>query len=135
MSLLSICAGYNQPLGNLLPIALIKVNGIAFAEPKTQYFYTPGKRLIRADGSVYNSGFAEAVWNFGILTFDQLAYLQTNYCSGGWSGNITVLTTTIGTTLSRLNAQLILPQPSELKAHMSWYIDVPIHLTRLTAAS
>lgn len=135
MSLLSICAGYNQPLGNLLPIALIKVNGRNFAEPKVQYFYSPGKQLIRADGSVYNSGFAMVNWLFGLMYFDQYPYLQSAYAGGGWSGPVTILTTLNDVTFSRMNAQMIIPQQTALKSHMGWYVDVPVQFTRLVAAS
>jgi hypothetical protein len=135
MSSPSICAGYNQPLGNLLPIALIKVNGRAFAEPKVQYYYSPGKRLIRADGSVYDTGYPTVVWHFGIMYFDQYPYLQSAYATGGWGGQVTILTTLNDVTYSRMNAAMIIPQQTELKSHMGWYVDVPVQFTRLVASS
>jgi len=133
---LKIASGWNVGSGSLVDITAVTDGTNHFADPKSQYFYTPGQRLIRADGSVYNAGFAEVTWQFGIMFFNQLYYLQQTYCSGGWSGQVTILTNTLNpVSFSRLNAQMILPQPSELKAQMGWYVDVPVKFTMLLAAS
>lgn len=133
---LKIGAGWNVALGSLTDIATISVSGIKFADPKTQYFYGHGQRTIRADGSVYDSGYPYITWRFGIMTFAQYPYAQSTWCSGGWSGQVTIYCPLNDpSSFQRMNAVLIVPQQTELRAHLGWYIDVPFMFTRLVAAS
>lgn len=131
-----IAPNWNVSLGSLVDITAISVNGKPFADPKVIPFYSPGQRLIRADGSVYNAGFAEVTWQFGFMFFDQYYYLSSTYCGGGWSGEVTILTSlaNIGS-FARMNAQLIMPQQTELKAGLGWFTDVPIKFTMLVPSS
>lgn len=131
-----IAAGYNVPLISLTDITAVTDGVNHFVDPKAIYSYTPGQRLIRADGSVFNAGFAEVSWIMGILFFTQLPYAMTTWCNGTWSGPVTILTSlaNIGS-FQRMNAQLILPQPTELKSQMGWFVDAPFKFTMLTVAS
>lgn len=115
----AIAAGFNVALVSLTPIASITPTGDEqFAPPKSTGLYDPGMFVVDGDGNINIQSFAVAPWMFTRLTWLQLYYASATWCSGGWSGPVTVLTP-IGSqngTYTRLNAILILPKPSELRS-------------------
>ncbi len=95
-----IAAGYNVGSGSLVNIETIKPTGDTYFYPPQSYgFYNPGGDIIRGDGSLYVQGYPSTQWVWagnpsGRLTPGQEYYLQTTYCNGGRSGQVTILTTT-----------------------------------------
>lgn len=106
-----------------------------FADPKVLPMYDDGAIKLNGVGQVYVQGYATQPWFFNFMTYLQLKYLRDTYCSGGLSGNVTVLVNVGGSaTLTRMNAVLILPKPSELKG-FPWYHDITIKFSRLRTAA
>lgn len=124
-------------LGSLVDITTIKPSGdsMYFADPKVLPLYDDGIIKTNGVGGVYVQGYAVQPWFFGFMTYKQYDYLRDTYCSGGLSGDVTVLVNIAGdATLTRMNAKLVLDPPAKLKS-FPWYKDVTIKFTRLRTAS
>jgi hypothetical protein len=106
-----------------------------FADPKVLPLYDDGIIKMDGTGQVFVQGYAVQPWFWTRLTFKQLDYLRDTFCSGGLSGNVTVLVNVGGdASLTRMNAVLVLPKPSELKG-FPWYQGVTVKFTRLRTTS
>jgi len=134
--LYALASGYNVPLGSLVKITSIIPGGDeAFAGPAGIAHYDPGLVKINGDGTIRLIGFAKVIWLEGFLTYAQLPYLSTTYCSGGLTGPVTIYTTLGTPTFVRMNALMTLPKPTDLQSRMSWYTKAGIAFTRLKPAS
>ncbi len=131
-----IASGSNVAIGSMSDITTLKPTGDEFfADPKVLPLYNDGILKIAGDGSTYIQGYAVQPWFWTRLTFKQYDYLRDTFCAGGLSGNVTVLVNVAGdATLTRMNAVLIMPKPSDLKG-FPWYQGVTVNFTRLRAAS
>jgi hypothetical protein len=129
-----IVAGANNA-GNLVNIETITATGDSapFYPPEAYSSYDPGQANIRGDGTVYLAGFGRARWHFKKLTRAQWSYLQSTYCSGGYSGAVTIATRTGSTSYANFSAILILPKPSDMQRNFVVWTDVDILFTRLVA--
>ncbi len=127
-----LAAGFNVALVNLVDITTIVPSGDeAFADPKVLPLYTDGIVKIRGDGLVTTQGYAAQPWYWTRLTYKQYYYLRTTYCSNGLSGPVTVLVNVGGnTTLTRMNAIMVLNTPKDLKSEFRFQ-DVMATFTRL----
>ena len=132
-----LAPGYNVALDALTNIELIKPTGdIYFYPPRVYPTYNPGLYRIRGDGSVYLAGYGAQLWHFGVLTYAQYEYLRTTYCSGGFSGPLTIYTRLATVFYQRCNAMLILPKPADSDDGRSpLYLKNPVQMTRLVLAS
>ncbi len=83
-----------------------------FYAPKAIGNYDPGQPNVRGDGLLSFNGFASVAWEFLVMTRLQLAYARTTWANGGWSGPVTIYTTTGGITYARYNANLLIALPS-----------------------
>ncbi len=103
-----IAAGYNVSIGSLVNIETIKpTNDQYFHAPQSIGFYDPGQPNVRGDHLYAFNGFASAPWFWAAMTRAQLAYIRTTYCNGGWSGPVTIYTTTGDITYARYNADML----------------------------
>lgn len=127
-----IAAGFNVALGSMTDITTIVPSGDeAFADPKVLPMYEDGIVKIRGDGLVTIQGFAAQIWFWTRLTYKQYDYLRQTYCSGGLSGQVTVLVNVGGSaSLTRMNAVLILNMPKDIKSEFR-YQDAMATFTRL----
>lgn len=106
----------------------------AFVTPTAYPHYDPGTFKMREDGTLYIAGYAAARWVFPVLTKLQVAYLMTTYCSGGWSGAVTVrLRLGTPSAYANYNAVLVLNKfdPSGFK--QGYFVDYVLTFTRLEA--
>jgi len=132
-----------QPLYALAPgynnqDELVVIEGLTpFGETPIQAFqgwatYDPGQFIIRGDGSLYISGYPTAEWKFAWLSRDQLYYFMTEYGNAGYSGPVTVLTTSdIPDTLITFNAMMVIDKLPNQNAYFDQYLDATIRFTRM----
>lgn len=98
--------------------------------------YSPGDPVVRGDGTIVFDGYPSCSWVFGIITRLQVQYLQDTYCGGGYSGKVTIRTST-----DNVNATTALPAYENYSAVMrlspvgerKYYKQYVISFTRLVA--
>lgn len=129
-----IGVGWDVVLGSLTLLTSITVGSSKIFGPEVIRHYNPGIYKIQGDGIVKTLGYKSVKWVFGILPYDQWAYLSTTYCGGGVSGKVTVYTNLGTATYTRLNAIMILPVPDTMQGK-NWYQNAPVELTRLAPAA
>jgi hypothetical protein len=133
----SIGVGWDVPLVSLIRISSIKpTDDEYFADPKSTGLYNLGMAKIDGDGNVKLIGFRMAPWGFTRLTWLQWYYASSTWCGNGLSGPVTILTplNSHNGTYTRVNAILILPNPSEMHSEYR-YNDVQFKFTRLRTPS
>lgn len=130
-----IAAGHDVALGSLVNIETIKpsTDHYSFYGPKAIGSYDPGQPNVRGDGLYSFSGFPSVAWIFDVMTRTQLAYARTTWCNGGWSGYVTIYTTTGGTTYARYNANLLISLPNQFDGAFFANKGVKFVMTRLIA--
>lgn len=134
----ALASGYNQPIGSLVNIETIKPSGdVYFYPPEGLGNFDPGQEKVRTNGLAFYSGFNETKWTWrGKITLAQARYLMDTYCNGGYSGTVTVLTTTDNKeTYTRLNAVMKLPKLPEATRNFKVYTQYQVTLRRLTTAT
>lgn len=130
---------YQLAVGNNNAAGLVNIQTItpagdrAFWPPDAFSSYDPGTFRIRGDGTVTLAGFASTTWVFGVLTRAQLTYLSDTYCSGGWSGLVTVRTRIGRTTYANYNAVLTLTKPRDSQRRFTKFLDYRVEFTRMVA--
>lgn len=110
------------------------------AEPILQFrgwaTYDPGIFTVRGDGTLLIEGFPTAQWIFNLLNKYQLKYLMDTYCGGGYSGLVSVQTTSdIPDTLVTFNAVMTIKKLPEQNPYYSFYLPATITFTRMVATS
>lgn len=129
-----IAAGYNVALGSLVNIESIRpTNDQYFYAPKAIPYGSPGAKKIKLNGVSYRSGYPYVDWQFGVLTRAQYEYLKTTYCSGGYTGQVTVYTTVSGNTYARYNAVIDVPETAAIPDGFYAYKNVAVRLSHLVA--
>lgn len=129
-----IAAGHNVALVSLTNVESIAPSGdTAFYAPRSWGTYTAGAMRVRSDGTLYAAGYASVMWRFGLLTRAQFRYLQTTYCAGAYSGDVTIYTRLDDATqYVRCNAVMVLPQLAELNNDaFVKFRDVEVKMTRI----
>lgn len=129
-----IGVGWDQPLISLTLLTSITVGSSKIFGPEVIPHYSPGIYKIQGNGLVKTLGYQTVKWMFGILPYDQYAYLSTTYCGGGFSGKVTVYTNLGTPTYVRVNAIMILPNQQDLQAQ-NWYKRAAVDLTRIQPAA
>lgn len=134
----SIGAGHGLPVGSLTNIETITPSGdVQFYPPASYGSYNPGQYIIRGDGSVYLSGYPSTEWVWsgspgGKITRAQIRYLQETYCNNGYSGPVTILTTTDDPGVyQRTNATMILPKLPEGGKNFTVFQNYAVQMQRL----
>lgn len=134
-----------QPLYALAPgwnniEDLVVIEGLTpFGGTEIQQFqgwatYDPGQFIIRGDSSLYIAGYPTALWKFGWLSRDQLYYFMTTYGNAGYSGQVTVATTSdIPDVLTIYNAIMIIDKLPNQNNYFGQYLDATIRFTRMVA--
>jgi hypothetical protein len=132
-----IASGLNVGSGSLVNVELIKpTGGTYFYAPDSYGTYSLGQRKMRLNGTLFNSGYKVLVWKFDYITWVQVRYLMTTYCSSAYDGDVTINTTTDATTTySRLNAHMILPELPASEKNFTIFPHFRIVFTRLATAS
>ena len=129
-----IAAGYNVALNSLVNIETIKpTNDQYFYAPKAIPYGSPGAKKVKLNGVSYRSGYPYVDWQFGVLTRAQYEYLKTTYCSGGYTGLVTVYTTVSGSTYARYNAVIDVPETAAITDGFYAYKNVAVRLSHLVA--
>lgn len=102
--------------------------------------YLPGESIVRGDGTVVFDGYPSCQWIFAGMTRLQLQYLQDTYCSGGYSGKVTIRTATDNVNTStgapafeNYNAVMVLTPLKEASYAQRAYRQYAINFTRLVA--
>lgn len=133
----------SQPLYALAPghnniDELVVIEGLQpFGETAIQGFrgwalYDPGQFIVRGDDTLYISGYPTTQWIFGWLSRDQLYYFQTTYGNAGYSGQVTVATTSdIPDTLTIYNATIKIDKLPNQNPYFTQYLDATIRFTRM----
>jgi len=132
-----IASGHNNAAG-LVDITSITPSGSsAFTAPQAYGSYRPGVQRVRADGAVYETGFAEAVWAFGVLFGAQYDYLYTTFAADATNGNaVTIATRNRNGDFANFNARIILPPRAELDYRAdprNPFLTVDVRFARLEA--
>lgn len=130
-----IGAGHNLPLGSLTNIEdIVPGSDVAFYPPESLGFYDPGQFRVRGDGSVMTAGFPKTEWRWRSITRAQVRHLQDTYCGGGYSGTVTIYTTTDAEdTYTRHNATMILPKLGESSKNFTRYTNYVVRMSRMVA--
>ena len=129
-----IAAGYNVALNSLVNIETIKpTNEQYFYAPKAIPYGSPGAKKVKLNGVSYRSGYPYVDWQFGVLTRAQYEYLKTTYCSGGYSGQVTIYTTVSGNTYARYNAVIDIPETAAIPDGFYAYKNVAVRMSHLVA--
>lgn len=134
-----IAVGHDNAAG-LVDITSITPSGsTAFFEPQAYGAYRPGIRRVRADGTPYETGFAEAIWTFAVLWGAQYTYLYATYATDATHGNkVTIATRGRDGAFANFNARLLLPQRADLTYRPDSrhpFRDVEVRFIRLAALS
>lgn len=129
-----IGVGYNVALVDLVNIELIIPTGdIAFYPPNGYWHHSPGVRKGRGNGLGFYAGYDSVRWQIDVVTQKQNQYLRDTYCSGGFSGQVTIYTR-IGTiAYARFNAVMDLPETQNERQLGNWFEGYQIVFTRLIA--
>lgn len=103
--------------------------------PRGRPKFDEGVLRIRADGTVYFTGFQSFAWPLDFLSYDQWVYAQTNYCTGGTglSGLVTAATRLPSGSYSNYNAVMILPKMSESDVNFGGILKTEIRFIRAEA--
>lgn len=127
--------GHSVALGSLTNIETITpTGGTRFYPPDCYGSYNPGVAKVRTDGQLYFAGFPSVQWRFRRLTWVQHRYLMTTYCSSGYSGKVTIYTTTDNpNTYARYNAIMVLPKLSDSQKNFTIFADYVITFIKMVA--
>lgn len=130
-----IAAGSNVALNSLTKITTIKPTGDTyyFYSPIAIGYFDPGKPNVRGDGLLSFNGYSSVTWVFRVMTRLQLDYARTTWCNGGWSGPVTIYSTTGGIAYARYNAVLILSLPAQFDGSFYANKNVKMVMTQLVA--
>lgn len=111
-----IASGHDNVAG-LVDVTSITPAGSEAFFPHVAYGnYSPGALRVRADGAVYETGFASTTWVFTVLLGAQYTYLYDTFQADATNGNrVTIATRNRGGVFANYNARLILPQRPELE--------------------
>lgn len=124
-----IAVGSNNVAG-LTAITAITDGTRTFEMPTALGSWSAGDTRINSDGTTSERGFQSVVWSM-VMTTSQYAYWRTTYAGGGFSGAVTIRTTTekLGT-YANYGAIMIVPQPADIQRDSDFYT-VSITFTRL----
>ncbi len=129
-----IAANYNVALNSLVNIERIKpTDDQYFFAPAAIPFGSPGLKRVKLDGSGFRAGYPSVEWRFDVLTRAQYEYLKSTYCSGGYTGKVTVYTTVSGSTYARYNAVIDVPETITISSGFYAYRAVSVRLSHLVA--
>jgi hypothetical protein len=131
----ALAAGLNVALNALTNIERIKPTNdpYYFVAPQAIPHGSPGARMARLNGLSYRRGYPYVDWLFAVMTRLQYEYLKTTYCSGGYSGLVTVYTTVSSMNYARYNAVLDIPETEAIPDGFYAYQKIPIRLSHLVA--
>lgn len=134
LSQYAIASGYNVPLDALTNWETLTAGGRRFYAPQAFGSFDPGIYRIRGDGTLYIAGFGSLTWTMRYFLYAQHRYLMTAYCTGGYSGKVTIYTkTSNAAAYERYNAVMILPKLSESQPNFAILENYQIKFTRLEA--
>lgn len=129
-----IAAGANVALTSLTNIETIKPSGDRyFYAPQAIPFGSPGQRKRKLNGVAFFAGYPAVDWRFAVLTRKQYEYLKSTYCSGSYSGLVTIYTTLSGNTFARYNAVIDVPETAVIPEGYFAYKNVSVRFTHLVA--
>jgi hypothetical protein len=124
-----IAVGFDNTAG-LTPVTSITDGSTNFYEPSALGSFSNGRGGIASDGGLFFDGFKTLVWNM-TMTTKQYVYWRTTYAGGGYSGNVTIRTTTEQSdTYANYNAVMLVPQVNETERQGDYYT-IAIRMTRL----
>jgi hypothetical protein len=117
-------ANYQIAAGNNNAAGLVTLEGTqadaedyprTFGTVRSYGFYDPGLQRVKPSGEKQFSGYPTTSWQLAVVTKAQEKYLRDTYCSGGYSGLVTVRTTTDNNddSFANYNAVIWLPKLSE----------------------
>lgn len=111
----AIAAGWDQPLGSLTNVELLKPSdGPYFHAPDVYPGYDDGNPNIRGDRMVSYNGSPSLPWRFMSFWKSQRYYLYHTVNGDSNTGKVTIYTlTNKNTTYTRLNAIMNLPKLSQ----------------------
>jgi hypothetical protein len=95
--------------------------------------YSTGELNTNANGRASYIGYPSIFWAFTVLLYAQFEHLNTTYCNGDYSGDVTIRTRLDSTSYSNFNAVMTLPQSKDVNKRLGAYIGVEIPFTRLEA--
>lgn len=128
----AIAPGWNNAAGLTVIEGLEPFGGRAIQPFRGWATYDPGSFIIRGDGSLYTSGYPTAQWDFAWLSNDQLYYFMTTYGNAGYSGQVTVATTSdVPDTLITYNAIMIIDKLPNQNPYLNQYLGANIRFTRM----
>ena len=127
-----IAVGNDNAAGLTLVSSLVDGTGEAFYMPNGLGFYSEGNVTTNADGSVSITGFASTTWRMS-MTSTQYDFWRTTYCAGGYSGLVTIRTTTTQyNSYANFNAVMVVPQVADVQ-RSGYVYTVDVRMTRMVA--
>jgi hypothetical protein len=133
----AIAAGWDQPIGSLVNVELIKPTGGPYFHPPDVYpGYDDGNENVRGDQMVSFNGFPSVPWRFMSFWKIQRYYLYHAINGDSNSGKVTIYTlTNQNTTYSRQNAIMHLPELSQSQKNFDNIGPYTVTMRGLHAAS
>lgn len=93
--------------------------------------YAQGEATTNTNGRLTFIGYPSLQWQFNVLTYAMYQYLKDTYCSGLYSGDVTIRTRTDSESYANYNAVLTLPFSNSFQKVFRAYTDVTVTFTRL----
>lgn len=130
----AIAPGHNNAAGLTVIEGLAPFGGQAFKTFRGWSMYDPGQFIVMPTGMLYTSGFPSTQWVFSWMSDEQLYYFMTTYGNAGYSGLVTVATTTdIPNTLVTHNATMVIEKLPQQNPYFNQYLGGVIKFTRMVA--
>lgn len=128
----AVAVGYNNAAG-LTNLETIKPVGDIryFCVVEGYANYDPGVEKLRLDGLKYYVGWPSTKWIFNILTRKQYEYLRDTFCGGGYTGQVTINTTTDREAYGHFNAIIDIPKLTAQQRHYIVFEDFPITFRKM----
>jgi hypothetical protein len=95
--------------------------------------YKQGEATTNTNGRLTFIGYPSVEWQFDVLTYAMYQYLKDTYCSGLYSGDVTIATRTDSSTYANYNAVMNLPFSASFQKVFKAYTGVTVLFTRLEA--
>lgn len=110
-----IAAGHNNAAGLVSVESHIAPTSAHYiVAPTVRGGYSPGQNYVRGNGLLGTNGFARVNWHHSLMHYENDVYWRLTYCSGGFSGLVTVRTRLFPTgAFAVYNAVLTIPHPVE----------------------
>jgi len=129
-----IAAGHDNAAGLVNIEDITDGSGYAFLFVRSVGQYVPGELVPTLNVSIAVLGVTKITWTWAALRTSQYEYLKDTYGGGGYTGLVTIrTTTTVKGTYANYNARMLLKPEAELQWFPPYYRDVAVDFIDLEA--